>query len=286
MWISEPMPVTMRIITDESGSSRSARSTLNSPDVIQVKADWTIGRSSTGSLTSPATATADTTNAATMAAHATAPDAPLLRRLPKLALMRKPRKGNSGISDSISARSPPRSASSALPHEDTKCTKNTNLSCTRSARDLRDLRCLREEESLNASHLPLQRREAVGVQRLPMPEQTDHDRESHGRFRGGDRHDEEHDDLPVRRPERPAERDEAQVDGVQHDLDREQDRDEVAPDEHARGADRKQDRRQHEVMVQTDRSQRRHRGDSRRASTTAPTIATRISTDVTSNAKP
>ena len=38
-----------------------------------------------------------------------------------------------------------------------------------------------------------------------------------------------------------AERDERQVDGVQHDLDREQDRDQVAAQEHARRADREQD---------------------------------------------
>src|SRR5205807_4016870 len=65
-----------------------------------------------------------------------------------------------------------------------------------------------------------------------------------------------------------------------HDLDRQQNRDQVAADEHARRADRKQHRGEHEIVIE-----RHHQGSSRRASTTAPTIATRISTDVTSKGK-
>ena len=36
MWISEPMPVMTRIITADSGSSRNARSSVKSPEAIQV----------------------------------------------------------------------------------------------------------------------------------------------------------------------------------------------------------------------------------------------------------
>src|SRR5229473_5099607 len=69
---------------------------------------------------------------------------------------------------------------------------------------------------------PLQHRERVGVQRFPMPEQRDHDREPDGRLGGGNGHHEEHDDLPVGGAQRAAEGDKRQVHGVQHDLDRQQ----------------------------------------------------------------
>src|SRR2546423_7650507 len=126
---------------------------------------------------------------------------------------------------------------------------------------------------------PSEARERVGVQRFAVAEQADHDREADGRFRRRHRHHEEHDDLAVRRAERPAERDERQVDGIQHDLDRQENRDQVAPHEHAGRADGEENRREHEVVIE-----RHHHGCSRRAITTAPTIATRMSTDVTSNA--
>ena len=72
-----------------------------------------------------------------------------------------------------------------------------------------------------------------------------------GRFGRGHRHDEEHDDLPVDGCRRyRSDRDERQVDRVQHDLDREQDRDQVAPQEHARRADGKQHGRQHQIRVE------------------------------------
>jgi len=37
MWISEPMPVMTRIISVDSGSSRSVTGTVKSPDVIHVQ---------------------------------------------------------------------------------------------------------------------------------------------------------------------------------------------------------------------------------------------------------
>src|SRR5438876_11021209 len=141
--------------------------------------------------------------------------------------------------------------------------------------------------------LPFQCRERIGVERFLVPAQPDANREADGRFSRGDGHDEEDHDLPVRRPHGAAERDERQVYGIQHDLDRQQDRDHVSPDEHAGRPDREKDRGEGEVM-----SERRRHGlasaapvrgapgprTSRRARTTAPSIATSISTDVTSNA--
>src|ERR1700730_14519652 len=130
--------------------------------------------------------------------------------------------------------------------------------------------------------LPFQRRERVRVERLAMPEETDHDGEPDGGLGRRDRHHEEHDDLPVDSAQGPAEGDEGQVHRVQHDLDRQENRDQVAAKENPGRTGGEQDRREHEGVVE--------RGHyfvvlSRRASTTAPTIATRISTEVTSNWK-
>src|SRR5256885_9954812 len=127
---------------------------------------------------------------------------------------------------------------------------------------------------------PLQTRERVGIERLAMAEQADHDGESDRGFSGGDGHDEEHDDLPVGGAERTAERDEAEVHRVQHDLDRQENRDHVAPHEHTGGADGEQNRRQDQIIVQP----RRHGFDvSLLARSTAPTLATRIRSEGTSN---
>ena len=101
------MPVTTRIINADSGSSRSVKFTLKSPEVIQVKIGWAIERDSGARATSSATARADTANDASMAPHAIAPATRVLTRRPKLALSRKPTNGRSGISSSIRC-SPPR----------------------------------------------------------------------------------------------------------------------------------------------------------------------------------
>src|SRR5712692_355140 len=249
------MPVTTRIITADSGSSRSVNPAVKSPEVIQVNTWLAIARDSGSSETRRITAASATTNDPSMAPQATPPAAALLTRRPTLAFTRKPRKGKSGIRSSI--RSQPRR------HKNTKP----------------DQPILRVFETSWRRWLPFQRRPAIRVQRLAVAEQADHDREPDGGFRGRDRHHEEHDDLAVGRCPRAAECDERQVHCVQHDLDREQDRDQVAPHEHAGGADPEQDRRQNEIVVE-----RHHqRCSSRRASTTAPTIATRIKIDVTSN---
>src|SRR5688572_18574499 len=132
---------------------------------------------------------------------------------------------------------------------------------------------------ISASTSPLQGSKRIRVQRLAMTEKRDDESESNGRFRGGDGHDEERDDLSVEVAVVAAEGDKRQVHGVQHDLDRQQDRDQVAPEEHACRADGEQRRRQNQIVTE-----RNHCSPSRRARTTAPTIATRIRTEVASNA--
>src|SRR5215471_2945301 len=130
---------------------------------------------------------------------------------------------------------------------------------------------------------PFERRERVRVQRFLVPEERDDDRQARRGFSRRHGHDEEHDDLPVDRSEIAIDRDERQVDGVQHHLDREQDRDEVAAQKHARGPDREQHGREDQVAVE---GRLRHPAHARslRARMIAPTIATRIRTDVASNA--
>ncbi len=70
----------------------------------------------------------------------------------------------------------------------------------------------------------------------------------------------------------------SQVHGVQHQLDRHEDGDHVALDEKAGDSAGKQDRRQHQVI-----GNRHHQSFPLRARTTAPMMAIRISSDVTSN---
>ena len=77
MWISEPMPVMTRIITDDSGSSRSVNAAVKSPDVIQVKT-WLddrarLGRAGRRAATPPTSDTSERRRASR--AQATAPDA-------------------------------------------------------------------------------------------------------------------------------------------------------------------------------------------------------------------
>src|SRR5215471_3888903 len=220
-------------------------------------------RASGGSCTSRATAATEIAKDSTTTPHATVPDAFLLSRRAKLALMRKPTSGRRGI----------RSSMLLFP----------------SKTSLRDVRRIASVTLCLCDPLPLQARKRIRVQRLAMAEQADHDREADGGLGRGNRHHEEHDDLSVGTAERSAERDETEVDGVQHDLDRQQDGDQVPADEHARRADGKENRRQNEVVVECRHD---HIGgadapplwESLFASTTAPTIAAMISNEVTSNA--
>src|SRR5438067_13226244 len=91
-------------MTAESGSSRSVKAAVKSPDEIQVNTRCAIARESGSRLTSRATAAADTANETTIAPQATAPDITLLTRRPKEAFSRKPTNGRSGIRSSMSSQ--------------------------------------------------------------------------------------------------------------------------------------------------------------------------------------
>src|SRR5688572_1278178 len=136
------------------------------------------------------------------------------------------------------------------------------------------------KSGISASISPLERRERVGVERLAMAEERDDERQADGGFGGGDGHHEERDDLAVDVAAVAAERHERQVHGVQHDLDRQQNRDQVTAQEHAGRPDREKDRRDDQVVTERDHGS----VSSLRASTTAPTIATRMRIDVASKA--
>src|SRR5688572_7874815 len=222
------MPVTTRIITADSASSLSVRSSVKSPEVIHVNSVWTICRLSDGRAASVNTCMTEMTNAIAITAVARLPDTDLGRRRPSVALTRKPANGSSGISAN-----------------------------TRS---------------------PFQRRKGFGVERFLVTEQTNHQCEPHRRFSSRHGHHEERDDLPIDLAKLAAEGDEREVDGVQHDLDRQQQGDQIAAQEHAGSADGEEQSRQHQIMAN------RHHCSLFRASTTAPTIDAMIRIDVTSNA--
>src|SRR5689334_1945914 len=112
-----------------------------------------------------------------------------------------------------------------------------------------------------------------------MAEQRDHERKTDRGFSGGDGHHEEGDDLAVDVGPLAAEGDEREVDGVEHELDRQQQGDQVAAQEHAGGTDGEQQARQDEVMAN-----RHDQSSLFFASTTAPTIDAMIRIDVTSKA--
>src|SRR5262249_2052067 len=140
---------------------------------------------------------------ATANARATTPGATIVTRrraLPNATANRKPTSGSAGISHSVELRI-------------------TSASCIVS---------------------PAQDGELVGVDRRTVAERGDDDREADRGFGGGDRHHEEHDHLAVHRAELTGERDERQVDRVQHELDRHEDDDDVAAHEHADRADREE----------------------------------------------
>src|SRR5215208_6902656 len=69
---------------------------------------------------------------------------------------------------------------------------------------------------------PLERLERVRVERLPVAEERDDDRQADGSFRGRDRQYEERDELNGDVTAEAPERDERQVDCIEHDLDRQQ----------------------------------------------------------------
>src|SRR5690349_20242410 len=100
------MPVTTRIISDESGSTRNASAMFSEPDAIHENTVCSTARTPpTGSLPSIVqTAETATPKASAITAVATPPETPLDDRRPIVTLKRNPRNGRSGIS--ASTRSP------------------------------------------------------------------------------------------------------------------------------------------------------------------------------------
>ena len=98
MWISEPIPVMTRIISDDRLSSRSPNGNESSPEVIHWNAFCSIAWCE---LTTVQTEATDTPKAAITAAQAMPPDTDFDSRRPKKALTRNPRNGMSGISSNI-----------------------------------------------------------------------------------------------------------------------------------------------------------------------------------------
>ena len=153
MWISEPMPVTTRIISADSGSRRSAKRHLKiarGDPGEDASADDRARSARSPTSCHDRRQPTRRTSASIASARRRRPET-RLRQPParETALIRNRRTGRSGISSSI----------------------------TRS--------------------LPLQRRERVRVERLAVAEQRNHDRQADRRFGRRDGHHEEHDDLPV-----------------------------------------------------------------------------------------
>src|SRR4029450_8455220 len=97
MWMSDPIPVMTRIISDDRWSRRSVSGICRSPDAIQRNSVTSVHGSPTFITESP-----DTANDASMTRQATPPDTVFARRLPRKALTTKPANGSSGISASMS----------------------------------------------------------------------------------------------------------------------------------------------------------------------------------------
>src|SRR3954468_4277074 len=96
------MPVITRIMTDDNGSTRNARSMLKSSDAIHVNSVWSMARWSAGMPATCITRITATAKKASTAGEASQPDAAFGSRRPSEALTRNPSSGNRGISASIS----------------------------------------------------------------------------------------------------------------------------------------------------------------------------------------
>src|SRR5580700_3441236 len=120
----------------------------------------------------------------------------------------------------------------------------------------------------------------VDVECVARAEDGDDNRQAHRRFSRSYHHYKEDEDLSAHLMPLVSEGDKRQVYGIQHQLDRHKDGDDVALDQECRHANRKKDSAQHQVISNRDD----HLAQcSLLASATAPRMATRISTDVTSN---
>src|SRR5262245_17013796 len=89
--------------------------------------------------------------------------------------------------------------------------------------------------------LALEEVDLVHVHRLLETEHVDDDGETDRDLGSRDSHDEEHEDLAVERVHRARERDEREIRGVQHELDRHEDDERVAAHEHPDDADHEYD---------------------------------------------
>src|SRR5207245_4989512 len=130
-----------------------------------------------------------------------------------------------------------------------------------------------------AEHSPFEQAHLVDVDRLAVAVDEDHDVQADADLRGGDRDDEQGEDLPTgqRVLEVLGERHQVDVHRVQHQLDRHQDEHGVSPRQHAVDAGREENAGEDEGKHQAD-----HPDSSFRAITTAPTSAARSRTDTIS----
>src|SRR5206468_5878217 len=138
--------------------------------------------------------------------------------------------------------------------------------------------------------LELQRVELVDVDGSAAAEDGDDDGQSDGSLGSGRGDDEEHRRVPgeeashrrVRHQRKARERQEREVDRVEHQLDAHQDDDRVAPQDHAGGAEGEQQRGQDEVVLGLVGVEEVHQIFTL-ATTTAATTATSNRSEVISN---
>src|SRR5262249_28513167 len=96
----------------------------------------------------------------------------------------------------------------------------------------------------------LQLVDAVEIRTAQVSVDEQHDRQAHAHLGGGDRDHEEGEHLAGDVAREGGERDQVDVDGVEHELDRQQHEDAVAPGEHAVDAAAEEECAQDEVLVE------------------------------------
>src|SRR6185312_15779785 len=117
----------------------------------------------------------------------------------------------------------------------------------------------------------------VHIQSLTRAEDGENNRQSHGGFGRCHHHHEEYENLSAHLVPMTGKGNERKVHRIEHQLNRHENGDDVALDEERRHANGEQNRAEDQVPGQW------NHGRSLRASTTAPMMAIRTSTDVTSN---
>ena len=124
----------------------------------------------------------------------------------------------------------------------------------------------------------------VDVECDPAPRHCDDQPEAHGDLPGRDGHHGEREDLAVERSRLARERDEREVPGVEHDLEREQDDQRAPPKHHAHRPRREQDPRDDEIPADAGTVYVALSFSRVVPSTTPPTAATRRTMEVISKA--